>query len=255
MAANSLTVERRNRLAQILVAEGTVRVGEVAKMFGVSTETIRKDLIYLEEKGIARKSHGGAISTSEFLERPFAAKSLENVEVKNKIAQAALELLPENGVVILDSGTTTLGIARLLTLKHGLTVITNSVSAAQLLSGNDTRLYLTGGEVRGITMALVGLWAVNALAVVKADVTFLGASGFRSRKGPCAESFAEAETKKAMLKSCKKAVVVSDSSKFTTDALIEYAAWDEIDLLITDSGAPPDVVKAIEAFTRVMLVE
>jgi len=255
MPPNSLTVERRNRLAQILVAEGTIRVGEVAKMFGVTTETVRKDLIYLEEKGIARKSHGGAIATSELMERSFTTKSLENVDSKNKIAQAAVEFIPDNGVVILDSGTTTLGIARLLTLKQGLTVITNSVSAAQILAGNDVKLYLTGGEVRGISMALVGLWAVNSLSVVKADVAFLGASGFRSRKGPCAESFAEAKTKQAMLANCKKSVVVSDSSKFTADALIEYAAWRDIDLLITDAGAPPEMVAKLQAATQVMLVD
>ncbi|MGI9861502.1 DeoR/GlpR family DNA-binding transcription regulator [Moorella naiadis] len=255
MLPNSLTAERRNKLAQILVAEGSVRIGEVAKMFAVSTETIRKDLIYLEKKGIARKSHGGAVATSEFLERPFASKSLENIEAKNKIAQAAVKLIPENGVIILDSGSTTLSIAKLLSLKKGLTVITNSVSAAQVLAGSEIKLHLTGGEVRGISMALAGLWTINSLSVIKADIAFLGSSGFESHNGPCAESFAEAETKKAMVKSCKKAVVVSDSSKFKSDALIEYATWEEIAILITDAGAPPEKVAELRRMTEVIITD
>jgi len=236
MMASSLTAERRNRLAQILVSEGSVKVGELAEMFSVSTETIRKDLIFLESEGIARKSHGGAIASSELLERPLSAKALENVDAKNKIAQAAAELIPDKGVIILDSGSTTSQIAKILTIKKGLTIITNSISIAQILSSSDNTVYTLGGKMRGSSMALVGLWTVNELNVVKADIAFLGTDGFYSRGGPCTASFDEAQVKKAMIQNSKKSIVVCDNNKFKMDPLIQYCEWKEIDCVITNES-------------------
>ncbi|MEM1486377.1 DeoR/GlpR family DNA-binding transcription regulator [Oscillospiraceae bacterium PP1C4] len=253
--ANSLTADRRNKLAQILVSEGSVKIGKLAEMFSVSTETIRKDLIYLENEGIAKKSHGGAIASSELLERPLSARALENVDAKMKIAQSAIELIPDKGVIILDSGSTTYHIAKLLTIKKGITVITNSISIAQVLSGSDNITYTLGGEMRGSSMALVGLWTLNALSLVKADIAFLGTDGFFSRKGPCTASFDEAQVKKAMIHSSKKSVVVCDGEKFLTEPLIQFCDWKEIDCLITDADAPENELKELCSYTRVKIVE
>lgn len=251
--ANSLTAERRNKLAQILVSEGSVKVGELADMFKVSTETIRKDLKYLDEEGIAKKSHGGAIASSELLERPFSARALENVEAKTKIARAAIGLIPNNGVIILDAGSTTYSIAKLLTIKKGITVITNSISITQLLSGTDNTVYSLGGETRGSSLALVGMWAMDALKTIKVDIAFLGTDGFLSRKGPCSASFFEAEIKKAMIASSKKTIVVSDSNKFKTDGMFQFSEWGEINYLITDSDAPETDIKNLGNYTNVII--
>lgn len=249
---NSLTAERRNKLAQILVSEGSVKVGELADMFSVSTETIRKDLNYLDKEGIAKKSHGGAIASSELLERPFSTKTLENVEAKTKIAQAALELIPNKGVIILDAGSTTYSIAKLLTIKKGITIITNSISITQILLGTDNTVYSLGGETRGSSMALVGLWTIDALSTVKVDIAFLGTDGFFSRNGPCSASFSEAEVKKAMIQSSKKSVIVCDSSKFTTDGMFQFSEWKNINYLITDSDAPEGEVKNLGTVTQII---
>ncbi|MDR3644271.1 MAG: DeoR/GlpR family DNA-binding transcription regulator [Clostridia bacterium] len=251
--ANSLTAERRNKLAQILVSKGSVKVGELAEMLEVSTETIRKDLIYLQSEGIAKKSHGGAVASSGLLERPLSARSLENVDAKAKIAQAAIEMIPNNGVIILDSGSTTYNIAKLLTIKKGITVITNSISIVQVLSGTDNKTYSLGGEMRGSSMALVGLWTINALSLVNADIAFLATDGFLFRAGPCTASFDEAEVKKAMVRSSKKSVVVCDNSKFKKDALIQFCEWKEIDQLITDQNAPESGIKELSTITSVKI--
>jgi len=251
--ANALTIERRNKLAQILVSEGSVKVGKLAEMFDVSTETIRKDLIFLENAGIAKKGYGGAIASSELLERPLTARSQENVDAKTKIAQAALELIPDKGVIILDSGSTTYSIAKLLTIRKGITVFTNSINIAQILSGTDTIVYLLGGEMRGSSMALVGLWSINALNSIKADFAFLGTDGFLSRSGPCTSSFAEAEVKSAMIQSCKNRVVVCDSSKFMRDGMFQFSNWEDIGFLITDCDAPKDKVPGLKSIQRVII--
>lgn len=251
--ANALTIERRNKLAQILVSEGKVRVGELADMFDVSTETIRKDLIFLEKEGIARKGHGGAIASGELVERPLSSRSLENIEMKLKIAQAALELIPTNGVIILDSGSTIFSIAKLLTIKKGFTVITNSFNVTQILSGTENTVYSLGGEIRGSSLALVGLWTINALNSINADIAFLGTDGFMSCNGPCTASYSEAEVKKAMINRSKKSVVVSDSSKFRRDGLFQFCRWEDIDCLITDADASETEVKKLEKATKIIL--
>lgn len=251
----NLTIKRRNKLAQILVSEGSVKVGKLAEMFDVSTETIRKDLLYLESEGIARKSHGGAIVSSEFLEleRPFVKTSLENIEVKIKIAQAAINLIPENGVVLLDSGSTVFSIARLLSLKKKLTIITNSVVVTQILSSTDNTVYSIGGKVRGSSMAFVGLWGIEALRSVNVNIAFLGTDGFLLRNGPCTASYDEAEIKKAMIRSAKINVVVSDSSKFKNSGLFQFCDWEDIDYFITDSEAPVEEIQKLDKNTKVII--
>ena len=117
-----LTAERRNEIAQLLLRNGNMKAGDLARKFDVSTETIRKDLIYLEEQGIARKSYGGAIASTELAERPVALKQMERMDVKTAIANRAIQLIPEKGVIILDAGSTTYALAKLLTLRDDLTI-------------------------------------------------------------------------------------------------------------------------------------
>ena len=157
----AITEERRSQLARILVTEGSVKVGVLAERFGVSTETIRKDLIFLEKEGLAKKSHGGAVSSGALFERPLAARSMEHVAEKAKIARTAVEMIPDGGVAILDAGSTTYQIAKLLTLKKGITILTNSASIAHVLSGTSNTVFSLGGEMRGTSMAFVGPWTLH----------------------------------------------------------------------------------------------
>jgi DeoR/GlpR family transcriptional regulator of sugar metabolism len=251
-----MTLDRRNKLVQILVSEGSVKVGKLAEMFDVSTETIRKDLIYLENEGIAKKGHGGAISSGELMERPLSIRFQENDEIKTKIAQAALELIPEKGVVILDTGSTTYSIAKLLTLSHGLTVITNSAPIPPILANTDNTVYALGGELRGTSISLVGMWTINALREIQADICFLGTDGFFERNGPSTSAYAEAEVKKAMIRSSRKVAVVCDSRKFRVSAMIQFCSWTEVDYLITDKGAEAEkeALQLLKKSTDVIIV-
>ncbi len=108
--------------------------------------------------------------------------------------------------------------------------------------------------MRGSSMALVGLWTMNAINTVRVDVAILGSDGFSWRKGPCTPSYAEAEVKKAMMEHSKKTVVLSDSSKFQKSAIMEFCEWKDVDLLITDDGAPEDQVREIRKSTEVKVV-
>jgi DeoR/GlpR family transcriptional regulator of sugar metabolism len=251
LVGNSLTLDRRNKLAQLLVSEGSVKVGELADMFGVSTETIRKDLLYLEHEGIAKKGHGGAVSSGALLERPLSIRFQENDDVKAKIAQAALALIPEKGVVILDAGSTAYSIAKLLTLSHGLTIITNSAPIPPILANTDNTVYALGGELRGTSISLVGMWTINAIREIQADICFLGTDGFFDRNGPTTTAYAEAEVKKAMIQSSRRVAVVCDSRKFQASAMIQFCEWTAVDYLITDKGAEAET-ETLQRLRKIM---
>jgi DeoR/GlpR family transcriptional regulator of sugar metabolism len=253
--ANSLTLDRRNKLAQLLVTEGSVKVGKLADMFEVSTETIRKDLVFLESTGVAKKSHGGAIATRDLLERPLITRFNEQVHAKAKIAQAAIQLIPEKGIVLLDAGSTTYSIAKLLTLSHGITVFSNSTPILSLLSDTDNSVFSLGGEMRGRSLSTTGMWTIQAINEIQADICFLGTAGILDRKGPTSIAYSDAEVKKTMIRQSKKTAIVCDSGKFKTNSVIQFCDWSQVDYLITDAGASAEteILPTLQKFTDVII--
>lgn len=251
---NITTADRRNKIAKLVYKNGSIRIGETAKLFNVSRETIRKDLIYLDGEKLVKKGHGGALAISDIMVRNISDRIEENLDVKNKIAEKALEFIPGKGVIILDPGSTTVCIARQLVLKSGLTIITNSVTIANTLAGSKNNVYITGGEFLESTMALVGFWTINAFKTVYPNVAFLGSSGVLNHNGPCAESFADADVKNCIIENSKVSIVVTDSTKFNQTAVVEYATWQDIDYLITDRGIPKDILDSISSKTKVIIV-
>ncbi len=231
-----LTQERRNEIAQKLLVDGKVSASQLAAEYDVSAETIRKDMIYLEENGIAKKGYGGAVVMSELVEPSFLEKSVENQEKKTLIAAQAAKLVQDGSTILLDGGSTVLALAKQLVLKKDITVFTNSIQAAQILLDSGAKVYMLGGELRNTSNAAVGSWALRALAEIKADIAFLGTSGFAGRQGPCIENFYEGDIKQAMIRSANRTVVIADSSKAGKDSMVQFARWEEIDLLITDQG-------------------
>jgi DeoR/GlpR family transcriptional regulator of sugar metabolism len=250
-----LAAERRNKLAQIIHDNGSVHIKEIADYFGVTSETIRKDLIILSNKGLVKKSHGGAIAINESFERPIDTRFTENQELKRKIAERALDLIGSNNVIIIDSGSTLLMFAKIFPQNRQLTVITNSIVAANVLAGKGNNICIIGGELSDVTMSTSGMLTTHAFSTIKADIAFLGTSGFQSHSGPSAKTFVDGQTKIDMIRNSKTKVVLADSSKFKTNAIVQYADWGEIDYLITDDTAPEDMVKEIRKKTQVLIAK
>lgn len=230
-----INIERRTKLVQLIMLKGSISVKELSKEFNVSTETIRTDLILLEKDNIINKGHGGATISSNYLEKHFDVKLFKNIEIKSKLAQKAVEMIPKNGVVILDSGTTVLQIAKLLNLKSDLVIITSSLIVAQVLENTKNQLLVTGGQLRKKSMSFVGNWATKAIESIHADIAFISCDGFHE-DGPSIRSYSELEVKQVILKNSKDVVLVSDSSKFSMHGLYRFATFDQIDHLITDSN-------------------
>lgn len=248
-----LTAERRNQLAQLLLSKGSIRVGEAAEEFGVSTETIRKDIIYLETEGIARKSHGGAVIASEMVQRSVDLKQNDNTEHKLRIASAALSMIPPQGTIIIDAGSTNCTLAKLLALEKGLTIFTNSILALQMLIKSENQVFAFGGLARPGSYGIVGKWANEEIRSIHADISFIGTDGFQGLNGPATASYEEAEFKKNIIEASEKAVILSDSTKFRNRTLFEFCRWEDINAFITDKEAPEDAVASLRKYTNVIL--
>lgn len=251
--AKYLADERRTMLAQMIQEKGGIRNGELADFFGVTTETIRRDLIYLNDKKLVCKTHGGAISISESVERPIHMRNLENADKKLAIAKKALEYIDGSKVVILDSGSTVLQLAQLLSPGQREMLVTNSIPAANVLAQKGLSFFLIGGEFSPITMATSGMTATQSLNMIKADVVFLGTSGFQACNGPSAKAFCDAQVKSDMISNSRTRIVLADSGKFVTNAFVRFSNWSEIDYLITDADAPADKVEELRHMVEIVI--
>jgi DeoR/GlpR family transcriptional regulator of sugar metabolism len=251
--AGPSTEERRHFITQHLLLAKRISARDIAEKFGVSAETVRKDLIRLEKNGLARKSYGGAVVVNESLELGFVEKAARNPSEKAAIAQKAAGFVRDGAVVFLDAGSTVLEVAKQLVLKKGIAVFTNSLKAAQALSDARVRVCIVGGEIKPTSRAAVGGWALRQLSEIRADVAFLGASGFRGRNGPCIENLPESEIKKAMVANAYQSVLVADGSKANQDAMVEYAVWRDFRAVVTDATMPKETLRRIREHTEVVV--
>ena len=243
--------ERQHAIAALVTDRGRVSVTDVAERFGVTTETVRRDLAVLERAGMLHRVHGGAVPTGalSLVEPGLGERHGTRTEQKRKIAAAALDLLPAgDGSVILDGGSTTAALADLLPAERRLLVATNSVPiAARLSAAPGVTLHVLGGRVRGITQTAVGESTVRALEDLRVDVAFLGTNGITPGHGFSTPDESEAATKRAMARAAQRTVVLADSSKLGREHLVRFAALDEVDALVTDAEADPESVAELEA--------
>ena len=154
-------LNRRKGMANRIIQDGKATVKELAEIFGVSTETIRKDLDYLQQKGLLIKGHGEALLSGPYSEQPIGVKMSERTMQKRKIAKEALAYIPEKCKLFLDPGSTALELARLLWQKEELTIFTNSIAAASILLPSQHEIILLGGRVQRSSESLVGRFAVD----------------------------------------------------------------------------------------------
>lgn len=248
-------VERRQEIASLIEERGRGDVAELASRFGVTPETIRRDLTELEQRRFLRRVHGGAISIHRFRSEPAVAeKAAAMADEKEAIAGAAVAFVPEAGSVLLDAGTSTLALARIFPERE-LTVFTHSVAIAlELATRRHLRLYVIGGRMRTRTLANVDDWALRQLAALRVDVAFVGTNGFSAERGLSTPDPAEAAVKRAICAAGEQTVVLADHSKLHQEAAVRFAAVDEFDVLISDRGLPEPERRALdEAGVEVVL--
>lgn len=236
--------ERQQLLVQRARQDGRIDVGDAAGRFDVAPETIRRDLGVLERQGLLRRVYGGAMPVERLdFEPAVSQRDQIHSGEKDRIARAALELLPERGTLLLDAGTTTSRLAGLIPADRELTVVTNSLPAAnQLAHRGHITLHLLGGRVRSTTLASVESWALQVLDGLTIDIGFFGANGFSAARGCTTPDSAESAVKAAMVRACRQRALLADHSKYGDDQFSRFAEIREIDVLVTDSGLDDQAV-------------
>jgi DeoR family fructose operon transcriptional repressor len=247
--ANMYAEERQRWIVERARAGGRVEVAALAAELQVTTETVRRDLTTLERHALLRRVHGGAIPIERLgFEPALAARDTVLTAEKERIARMALAELPDEGSILLDAGTTTARLADALPADRELVVLTNGLPIAMSLSVRpNITVLMIGGRVRGRTQAAVDAWAVQALADSYVDVAFIGANGISPERGLTTPDTAESAVKRAMIRAARRSVVLADHTKVGQDHLSRFAALDEIDTLITDSGLDAKVADELRA--------
>jgi DeoR family transcriptional regulator of aga operon len=240
------TSERRSRISVMLREQGSVQVIPLAKQFGVSTQTIRKDLQYFVDKGIATRAYGGAIlsSATEFAPEPaIEVKRGIHTTEKEKIGQLAASLVEPGDAIILDSGTTTAHIARHLPNREDITVVTNDFGVlVELELKKKWEIVLLGGALRRKNMSFYGSQAEESIAGLLVNKLFLGVDGFDLSKGVTTHFEQEARLNRLMVEAANTVIAVTDASKFNRICLHHIVDIDQIDILVTDMDAPKQIL-------------
>lgn len=241
--------ERQQEILRAARDAGRVDVVTLAERFGVTTETIRRDLTALERAGVLRRVHGGAIPVERLgFEPALAARDEVMTAEKERIAKAALAELPEDGSVVIDAGSTTSRLVQALPPDRELTVVVNSPPLATVLAARpNLTVLMLGGRVRGRTLATVEDWAIQQLSRLNVDVAFMATNGCSVAKGLTTPDPAEAAIKRAMIACADRAVLLADHTKFSGTYLARFATLGEIDVVITDTGLDPDQAAALAA--------
>ncbi len=238
--------ERWQCILTALKTRDTVTAQELSRELGVSPVTVRKDLSELEEKGLLKRTHGGAVRIDLLFEPAYEEKVTECSFQKELIAQAAVKQIKSGEIILLDAGTTTMAIARALPADMNLTVATNALNIAHEILRKGIRTILIGGEVRK-TMAAVGPVTISTLSQYFFNKVFIGTNGFSLKEGITTPTPSEAEVKATMLKQSQYKYLVTDSSKYNHIAFAKVAELQNFDTIITDSDLSQEAQKEIRA--------
>ncbi len=246
-----LLEERRRAVVEMVEARGRIMIADLVGHFGVSAVTARADLDALSSAGSVVRCHGGAVRALEpTRDYPVTFKAAIHRPEKLRIGQAAARLVRAGETIILDSGTTTLEIARRLKAMglRGVTVITNALNiAAELSDAAGVTLIMVGGIYRQISASFVGPQAEAMLHELHADRFFLAVDGLDAEFGPTTPDILEAQLNGRMMEVAKETVVVSDSSKLGRRSLSRIGPIEKIARVITDKRAPEECVRQLRA--------
>jgi len=228
---------------------GHVAVETLSEQLAVSVVTIRRDLDALEQKGLLRRTHGGAVSIDPLFyepfrrDRSFVAQVERAAEEKRRIGRAAAALITPGETIALTPGTTTTEVIRGLPMNYNITVVTNTVNVAMELSKRkDVDVFVTGGHLHGEWFSLVGSVALKSLENMLINTMFVGADGMDANWGASCFNADEAELNGTMLKLARRRVAVVDRGKLGVVANWCICKATEINILITDKNASDEAV-------------
>lgn len=241
--------ERQDEISRLVTAEGRVEVAELAKRFNVTTETIRRDLSELDRRRILRRVHGGAVAQQQVQHEPLLmVRDTLNAREKQAIARRAVDELPGEGSILIDSGSTLAFFADLLPDDRNLTVFTNSIPVIQSLASLESiEVHVIGGQLKKETLAMVDAVGVETVEEIAVDVLFISTDRVTLEQGFTTPFREEAAIKRAMIAAARRVVMLFDHAKVGSDQLFRFADLSDVDTIITDSSVPEATARALEA--------
>ena len=243
-----LLAERRQAIMDRVLATSRVVVGELSAEFGVSEETIRRDLEWLEQEGVAMRTYGGAVlKHSDQAPPPYATRKNTNVEGKVAIARLLAGMLQNGDTLMVDESSTALFAVRAVRHLKELTLITNSLNILQEVSSQDSwHIISTGGRLKPDIMALVGPKALSTIQGYHVGYAVLSARGVNTQLGIADSSDEVVEVKRAMMAAADRTVLLADHRKFDRVGFVSLGRLEEIDQIITDRPPPEEWKKRLK---------
>ncbi|WP_298980758.1 DeoR/GlpR family DNA-binding transcription regulator [Caldilinea sp.] len=241
--------ERRRAIVELVQTQGRVAVAELSQRFGVSEVTIRADLQALAEQKLLVRTHGGAVRMDNDLgEMALALRRQRQVKEKSRIGQAGAERIEEGDAVFLDSSSTSLAIAHHLKQHRYVTVVTNSLEVVhELFDAPGVDVVLVGGVLQRETASFVGAHGLEEIARLNLQKGFFGAHGVDLLAGLTDVSPDEAAVKRPIAALCRQVIAVLDATKWARVGVASFASLDQVSVIITDAGAPGEMVAAVRA--------
>jgi DeoR/GlpR family transcriptional regulator of sugar metabolism len=244
--------ERQQYIARVVEEHGRVWVTDLATHFGVSGVTIRKDLLALEAEGRLVRTHGGAIApVANRPELAFEIRERLEADEKALIGAAVAERVHDRESIVFDASTTALAAARQLKIRGGwtsLTVITNGLRVASELAGfPGIRVLMLGGWLRWEALSLVGPLGDGVFSRINVQTAFVGAAGLALESGLSDATEEEAQIKRSMVQAAREVIAIVDHTKWGRAAFATFCQLDSITGVISDGGAPPEIVDALRA--------
>jgi DeoR/GlpR family transcriptional regulator of sugar metabolism len=241
--------ERWQHIESLLEENGRVAVDELSLLFNVSRVTIRKDLDELERQGIVRRTYGGAIALAADINRAdptFKERNLLQPAEKSRIGALAASLINHGDTVVFDASTTALQVVKRIKDRHELTVVTNGLYIAmELEDAPGITVVMPGGVLRRGPLSLVGDPGYDALTRLNFQKGFFGSKGITIKEGLTDVNAFEVQTKRAMVASSQQVIAIVDHTKWGRIAFASFASLADVDIVITDTDAPPAMVNAL----------
>lgn len=252
-----MKLERRNKIIDLINKQRTVTNNELMERFGISIETVRRDLEYLEKQGYLKRVYGGAEANVVLGGEPeYTSRTKDQFQEKNAIAAEAAKFICPKDAIYLGVGTTVQAMVRHMHQMNDITVFTNALrTAVELKESCDCSVVLPGGQLRSKELTLSGFPAEENFSHFNVDKAFIGIGGI-SESGVTDFHIEEARLHRLLIRNARQSIVLTDSSKLGVRAMNNVCSLEEIDVVITDNKAPRQIVKTLEqAGVRVILAE
>lgn len=245
-------IERKSLIIDLLEKNNTVSVAQLAEMLDISKETVRRDLRELEQEGMIKRTHGGAVleaHSNNVSEYPFAFREIQHYAEKDRICKKAGQFIEDGDTVFIDNSSTTINLIKNINPAYQVTVITNSIRLlmeSAILNNHNLTIISLGGIFRAKNYSLAGVMSIEWAKNFRPNKAFLSCRSIRSDLGLSDGSIYEVDTKRALIETAQKVYVLADYSKFKENGSVFLADLAKVDTIITDDQISPESKRSIE---------